>query len=246
MAGDWIPMRLDLADDPAVMAMAELLGMPEPCVVGYLHTIWSWASRHCNDGSVTQVTPEALGRVTRCAKVPEAMLRVGWLECGEIDGKPVITFPNWARWLSQSAKSRVLTSRRVAQHRQEKCNGVSVTESLPEKRREKKSKKESKPKKSASTFVKPSLEEITEYIQAQGYAVDAQLWLDHYEANGWRVGRNPMRDWQAAVRTWAKNEFGAGKGNGKGGSGPMPPDEYQRERERRLAKTKALLEESRK
>jgi len=139
MAGDWIPMRIDLAEDPAVMEMAEALEMPEPHVVGCLHAIWSWASRQCNAGSVTGVTVESLGRVTGCVQVAKAMLDVGWLVQSEVDGKQVIQFPKWDRWMSQSAKSRALTAKRVAKLRGEKCNGVSVTESLPEKRREEKS-----------------------------------------------------------------------------------------------------------
>jgi len=32
-----------------------------------------------------------------------------------------------------------------------------------------------------------------------------EKFLDHYESNGWKVGRNPMKDWKAAVRTWERN-----------------------------------------
>lgn len=151
MAGDWIPMRIDLAEDPAVMEMAEALEMPEPYVVGCLHAIWSWASRQCNAGSVTGVTVESLGRVTGCVQVAREMLNVGWLVQVEVDGKQVIQFPKWDRWMSQSAKARALTAKRVARMRNEKCNGVSVTESLPEERREEKSTEENTKKKKPPT-----------------------------------------------------------------------------------------------
>jgi len=139
MAGDWIKMRMDLVDDPAVIWMAEQLGMPEPCIVGYLHTVWSWASRQCNAGSVTGVTLSSLQRISRCSKIPELMLSVGWLEALEIDGKPVLRFPNWERHNSQSAKQRALTKSRVDKVRASTCNAASVTKALPEKRREEKS-----------------------------------------------------------------------------------------------------------
>jgi len=35
--------------------------------------------------------------------------------------------------------------------------------------------------------------------------------FDYYEANGWRVGKNPMKDWKAAVRTWERNDSGGKK-----------------------------------
>ena len=37
--------------------------------------------------------------------------------------------------------------------------------------------------------------------------MDAQKWFDYYSANGWKVGKNPMKDWKACVRTWEKNSF---------------------------------------
>ena len=132
MAGDWIKMRVDLVDDPSVIWMAEQLGLPEPCVIGYLHTIWSWASRQCNDGSVTGVSLQSLQRITHCENVPELMVKVGWLEVLEVDGRPVLVFPKWERHNSQSAKQRGLTALRVAKVRGKNCNDTSVTKTLPE------------------------------------------------------------------------------------------------------------------
>ena len=55
-------------------------------------------------------------------------------------------------------------------------------------------------------FVKPTLEEIKAYCQSRQNGVDAERFYDYYESNGWRVGKSPMRDWKAAVRTWERNE----------------------------------------
>ena len=54
-------------------------------------------------------------------------------------------------------------------------------------------------------FVKPTLDEVKAYVAERGSSVDAQSWYDHYESNGWMVGKTPMRDWKAAVRTWERN-----------------------------------------
>lgn len=71
-------------------------------------------------------------------------------------------------------------------------------------------------------FVRPSLAEVTIYCAERAAAglrqVDPQAWLDHYTANGWRVGRNAMKDWKAAVRTW---EQGGYETRGKPASGKM-------------------------
>lgn len=108
MAGDWIPMRLDLCEDPAVLQMADILGESDEYVVGCLHRVWSWASRNCHDGTVTGVTKMSLSRVVRLPKVVDAMCSVGWLIEGKTpDGVSFIAFPKWENWLSKSAKSRL-------------------------------------------------------------------------------------------------------------------------------------------
>ncbi len=55
-------------------------------------------------------------------------------------------------------------------------------------------------------FTKPTLEEVKAYIDEKGYSVDAERFINYYESNGWKVGRNPMKDWQATVRNWASKE----------------------------------------
>ena len=55
-------------------------------------------------------------------------------------------------------------------------------------------------------FQKPSLEEIRQYCISRGNQVDPEQFLDFYESKGWMVGKNPMKDWRAAIRTWEKRE----------------------------------------
>lgn len=57
-------------------------------------------------------------------------------------------------------------------------------------------------------FVPPTIEEVIAYCNERGNMVDAQRFIDHYTANGWQVGKNKMRDWKAAVRTWERNAYG--------------------------------------
>ena len=58
----------------------------------------------------------------------------------------------------------------------------------------------------AKRFVKPTAEEVRAYCAERGNHVDAQAFVDFYEAKGWKVGSAPMKDWQAAVRTWEKRD----------------------------------------
>jgi phage replication O-like protein O len=62
-------------------------------------------------------------------------------------------------------------------------------------------------KKGSGIFRPPTIEEVAAYCLDRGNSVDPEKWLDHYTSNGWKVGKNPMKDWMAAVRTWEKSGF---------------------------------------
>ena len=68
----------------------------------------------------------------------------------------------------------------------------------------KKEEKEKKERKHIETgrFAPPTIEDVRSYCMERKNRVDPDRWLSHYEANGWKVGKNPMKDWRAAVRTW--------------------------------------------
>ena len=53
-----------------------------------------------------------------------------------------------------------------------------------------------------TTKARPSLEEVVDYCQERQNGIDPNQWYVFYTSNGWKVGKNPMKDWKAAVRTW--------------------------------------------
>lgn len=53
---------------------------------------------------------------------------------------------------------------------------------------------------------RPSVDEVRAYCQERHNSVDAQQFCDFYASKGWKVGREPMKDWRAAVRTWEKRD----------------------------------------
>ena len=70
----------------------------------------------------------------------------------------------------------------------------------------------------ARRFTPPTLDDVLAYVRERGSDVDPQRFLDFYASKGWMVGKNPMKDWKAAVRTWEKRELekkgGAMNGHG--------------------------------
>lgn len=60
--------------------------------------------------------------------------------------------------------------------------------------------------KKESRFQRPTLPQIQDYVFEKALNVDPERFFDYYESNGWRVGRNPMKDWKAALRNWSSKD----------------------------------------
>ena len=85
------------------------------------------------------------------------------------------------------------------------CNGEKEIEIEIEKEIEK---EDARPR---TRFKVPTIEEVQAYCTERRNTVDAKHFVDYYTANGWKVGKNPMKDWKAAVRTWERNGYSNAK-----------------------------------
>lgn len=54
-------------------------------------------------------------------------------------------------------------------------------------------------------FIKPTIEQVSLYCKERNNNVNPQSFIDFYESKGWKIGKTPMKDWKAAVRTWEHN-----------------------------------------
>ena len=68
-------------------------------------------------------------------------------------------------------------------------------------------------KRKSKRFSPPTLLEVEDYCFERKNSVDASKFIDYYTSNGWKVGKNAMKDWRAAVRTWEKTQNNTTNGN---------------------------------
>jgi hypothetical protein len=119
MAGDWIPMRVDLHDDTAVIGIARDTGLDEDTVVGTLLRIWAWASSQTRSGLLPNVTVEWINRKVGRPGFAEAMTTHGWLSVRSGS----IHIPKFERWLAKGAKARLTDAqrKRIVRKMSEEC-----------------------------------------------------------------------------------------------------------------------------
>lgn len=55
-------------------------------------------------------------------------------------------------------------------------------------------------------FTPPNIQDVRAYCQERGNKVDPEAFWDFYQAKNWMIGKNKMKDWKAAVRTWERGE----------------------------------------
>lgn len=124
---------------------------------------------------------------------------------------------NYAKYQGSSARgvqSDMQNTMQSTVHNTVQSTVQSDRQFLPNKEEDKEY-KEHKEGEKARRFTPPTLDELRAYIFKQDLKIDAQRFLDYYEANGWKVGKNPMKDWRAAARSWEARDRNEPKKNAK-------------------------------
>jgi len=210
MAGDWIKIEHTLPDKPEVMELADILEMPENEVVGLLVRFWSWVDANMSpECPLVYGTAKRIGRLVSCDKFVDAMVAVGWLEANG----DRIAIPNYEHHLSQSAKRRGVEAKKKRTQRKKTSRAAGDKNGTREEKRREESVTTNVVTQRRAMFVRPTLDEVAAYCWQRKNQIDPLQFIDHYESNGWKVGKNPMKDWKAAVRTWEKNDLRKGNQN---------------------------------
>lgn len=129
-----------------------------------------------------------------------------------VDGKPFLQMNTWDKHQNIRAKKSKCPSPTEADHLKSSVSNcdqmpanVPVIQSNPNPNPNPNPKENEEEKR--KRFIPPTIDEVIKYCSENNYNVDAQRFIDYYESNGWKVGKNPMKDWKAAIRsTWNKKE----------------------------------------
>lgn len=234
----WIKITTDIFDDEKIL-MIESMPAADSIIVIWFKLL-ALAGKQNNNGVFMMsnripYTDEMLASIFRreinvVRLALDVFQRFGMVEIVE----SVITIPNWGKHQSLDAyeKKKERDRERIARKRAEqkaialmspdKSLDKSPDVAFLDKEEEKEVEEEKESKVRAKRFTPPSLEEVEDYCLERGNSVDPERFLDYYTSNGWKVGKNTMKDWKAAVRTWEKSDKQQGrKDNGFQTSNPF-------------------------
>lgn len=138
---------------------------------------------------------------------------MGLIRLYEVDGDSYLCFPNWQQHQNvRATKSKYPAPPEI----DSTCNQMNSDDStcnqmnsnVPDTRYSildtRYSNNEGGDKPPRPRFEKPTIDDVRAYATERGYtSFQPERFIDYYTANGWKVGKNPMKDWRAAVRSWA-------------------------------------------
>jgi predicted phage replisome organizer len=129
----------------------------------------------------------------------------GWDEYQNIEGMEKIREQNRLRKAAQRERQKALPVSRDSHVTVTECHATDIDiDKELDKEKECMGADAPAPKKT-TRFIPPTLEEVTAYCKERNNRVDAGRFVDFYSAKGWMVGKNKMKDWKSAVRTWERN-----------------------------------------
>lgn len=226
MGAKWIKLNTDIFDNRKVKY---LRSQPEGDSLALAWVMLLALAGKCNAGgalSLTEKVPYTAKTLACELGFPEKFMKKAlklFKELGMVTVEDSsLSITGWEEHQNVEGMDRIReqTRKRVAKHREEKSeteqeteNRCNVTESVTgnvtvtqcnatEKEREEEIEK--KGKKKSGRFSPPTQDDVKRYCGENGYTVDAEHFVSYYQANGWKVGRNPMKDWKAALRTWER------------------------------------------
>jgi len=196
---------------------------------------WLWIAFLClanDDGELLIVPGEPLtvaeiGEMAGVTDQDELARSVAWFKRAEMldEQEGILKLTKWGVRQYRADSS----AERTRRYRKRKQNTDTDTDTDTEQKRHRDGHgdghgdaKKTVTKKNGSPkgFKRPTVAEVEKYCSERGNDIDAEAFVDYYEARGWQLKSGVMKDWRAAVRTWEKNSFQGGRKKQRAGEAP--------------------------
>lgn len=217
----WIKITTDMFDNRKIKHLRKL---PEGNAIVLIWVMLLTLAGRCNAGGMVFLTenipytPKMLADELDFSENTVTLALEALKQLGMIQTDNFLQITNWNEYQNVDGleKIREQTRQRVAKYRERKaleaCNVTgNVSETLSnaielEEEREKEKEGDKNKGTNRKRFTPPTVDEISAYCQARGNKVNPERFFNYYSSQGWHVGKNPMKDWKAAVRTWESDD----------------------------------------
>ena len=203
----WIKLTTDMFENRKIKYLRRL---PEGDSIVLIWVMLLTMAGRCNAGGMIFLTEnipydskmlaDELGFEENTVKLAIQSLE----RLGMISSTNYLQITNWEEYQNIEGMERVREQNRLrkqAQRDREKAllrdGHVTVTESHATEKEE-----EIRKKNKNNIFTPPTVSEVKAYCQIRNNGINPEAFVDYYESKGWMIGKNKMKDWKAAVRTW--------------------------------------------
>ena len=198
----WIESHQDLEEHPKLMKLCAKTGWNIDEAIGKLQRLWWWALKYAEDGDLSKYDySQFLVRLN--VKLPAKELYEVLIECNFIEKNGLIH--DWLDYAGRYLSTKYRTSnpkylKKIQQRYKSVQSQTRVrlkSDTLPNL---------TLPNLKKGRFAPPSIDEVSKYCKERKNRVSPQAFLDFYQSKDWMIGKNKMKDWRAAVRTWEQRD----------------------------------------
>ena len=169
----------------------------------YLYLLTNDKTKQCGiyEISKKQIAFELGMSIDRVSKLLAYFIKSGKIMYSE--GTKEIALKNWMKF-NGSTSPKVVSCINSELYNIKDRVLIEYVNSMytPSQEEQEQEEEEEQDKNKRKVFVKPSLNEVQTYMTELKMPDLADRFISYYDSNGWKVGKNPMKDWKAAIRTW--------------------------------------------
>lgn len=205
----WIKSYQEIERHPKTIILMGKMGWDTDITIAKLHRLWWWCADYAYDGDISRHTPETIAAAVGLPQSQGKAFIEALTVAGFVDRRPVLRLHDWWGHFGDFLRGKFARSPEKWQAI-EKCY-TNASKALAKHYTLNKVNKVNKEKieetNKRAVFTAPTLTDIQAYCMERGNTVNPDRFMAHYEANGWLVGKNRMKDWKAAIRTWEHSDF---------------------------------------
>lgn len=140
----------------------------------------------------------------------DKLSKTGYITIQSTNRYSIVTICNYDGWQNNIEAGNQQSNQQITNEQptdNQQITTIEISKEIEELKKENERLKEELANaslKKSKSFVPPTVEEVSEFVREQGFHFDAIAFVNFYESKGWLVGKNKMKDWRAACRTWER------------------------------------------